>query len=808
MNSFPLDDFLSGRRVWFNAIVERIVDSRVRRTFSSNVSNLSSAEMALLTTHVGLGHIYGILDSDAEVAGFLSKVEVEQIISRHWREGHFDRRLATHLLVLWQSIYRLGRDLGQVRPELLVLLHQSQLGARERSSTEVNLEPHYSDVLIRYLLVIGPVVPLPLPKDISVDLDCSESHLSMLRGLFKLDRDGISKHVTWLELLACWPDDAEDEWKCDALRASSNQILLPKSMHGGWPNSAPSGIPGWVADTVATSGARICDASSGFVPSWLIVAESEDQMKAIRQWSYEPTFFHGIDGENVVLLGIPLTLSGIVDVVRATWAFDLEDSRSLNSLRTLLSIGAVRIDIYKIDAHASLEYVYSFGCRLPPELVGIAYKHLAENEPNIDDVKMFTPLSQIQRLRSMAHVEQQSFEMVRQGLMSESGSDLHTAFRHYLEIIDATTLATFSGYPVDPNPPREAREEFLIAIASSGSQHIDELDLSELGPGRGYVQITMTRDSPILLVANAAYLNADLTVAVVSHEFAGPFDTSWSYEKQNQELSKGFDGLKELLDAGINKLVVNAHSTAYNLTYHEAFLRLGFIEVSYTHRAASLRHRERPAEGFGVTCGFPGEGQDLIKAVDTELDFVDNIYHSTRVEFLPTKLPRTVHLAGHGYSGARSYEVGLAIHPSEPLSSARILLDLDASATDLVYLSACSTGRGTFHELQLAETIPLDIAFLEKGARAVLSTSAPVNDSVACFFACVFHHARSGGQTIWNSYSIARHASEKRKIPRDQTQLRKMLDVAWPLWEKDLHDGSKTYPYDWQLFRVSGRHWE
>lgn len=808
MNSFSIDDFLRRRRVWFNVIVERIVDSRVTRTFSSNVSNLSSAEMALLTTHVGLGHIYGILDTDAEVEGFLSKAEVERIISRHWREGHFDRRLTTHLLVLWSSIYRLGRDLGEVRPELLGLLYQSQLGVRERRQTEVDLEPDDSGTLLRYLLAIDSITPVLLPEDISVDLDCNESHLSMIRGLYNLDPEGLSKQITWLELLACWPDDEQDVWKCNALGATSNQILLPKSMPGGWPNSAPSGIPGWVADAVATGGIRICDASAGFVPSWLIVAESADQMKAIRQWSYEPTFFHGIDGKNGVVLGIPLTLSDTSGVVRATWAFDLEDSRSINSLKALLSIGAVRIDIYKIDENASLEYVYSFGCRLPPELVGIAYKHLAENEPSIDDIKLFTPMNQMQRLRSMAHVEQQSFEIVRQGLMSESGSDLQAAFRHYLEILDATTLATFSGYPVDPNPPRVAREAFLIAIASSGSQHIDELDLSDLGPGRGYVQIIMPRDAPILLVADAAYLNADLTLSVVSHEFVGPFDESWSYEKQNQELSKGFDGLKELLDAGITKLVVNAHSTAYNLTYHEAFLRLGFTEVSYTHRAASLRHRERPAAGIGVTCGFPGEGQKLIKAVDTELDFVDNLYSSTRVEFLPAKLPRTVHLAGHGYSGSLSYEVGLAVHPSEPLSSARILLDFDATATDLVYLSACSTGRGTFLELQLAETIPLDIAFLEKGARAVLSTSAPVNDSVACFFACVFHHARSEGQTIWNSYSIARNAAGTRQIPRDQPQLRKSLDVAWPLWEKDLEDGSKTHPHDWQLFRVSGRHWE
>ena len=274
-------------------------------------------------------------------------------------------------------------------------------------------------------------------------------------------------------------------------------------------------------------------------------------------------------------------------------------------------------------------------------------------------------------------------------------------------------------------------------------------------------------------------------------------------------MAEGFRELRGLVELGICKIVVNAHSVTYNLPYHEALLRMGFTEASYSHRAGTL-NRGCPSESTNtVVIGYAGAGTRHIKAVDTELEFVSELYDTTVTESPLSKLPATVHLSGHGHAGSKNYEVGIEIDPTgPPLSSARVLMDLDATDSDLVYLSACSTGSGSYGPLQLADTVPLDVAFIEKGARAVLSTSAPVNDSVACFFACIFHHARSTGDTIWDAYALAREATRDQEVPHNRPHLGDMLGRIWPQWRTDLMNGAASAPDDWQLFRLSGRHWK
>lgn len=802
-------DFVHGRRRWFQALVGRIVNARVEKTFADNTAKLSTSEKALLVAHAGLSHVYGIADGDIEVDGFLSGKEVQLLISHNWREGNLDARIASHTDVLWQCIYRLGRDLDEVRPEILSALFNSQLGRREQGETTANLEPAFVDTTATDVLFTDPVQPAALEGDRTSDLDVEGSHLPIVRGMAKRSVEDAARCVTMLELIACMPDNDRHRWNTDALEASSNQVMIHMSIPGGWPGPNATDVPDWVTDTVLTNGARMWYASAGLVPGWLIVAESDDELRAINHWTYEKRLLVGEeDAGRVAVLGMQLTLPSTGEQATAEWRYLLNDVRSLVRLKALMAMGLIRLDIYKIGGNAQLEYVYSYGFHLPLEFIQCCREILDKNEPSGGDLRLFSPLTPEQQLSTMAQIEQHAFEGVHRGLSAVPGSALAVAFQRYLEVLDATTSAVFGGFPADVRPPIEARESLRIAIASSSRNNITELDLASLGSDRAYVQITATRDEPVLLVAQAAFLDAEHSIVIESHEFAGPFSDAWPLETQSEALAKGLEGLRRVIDKRITKLVVNAHSVAYNLPYHEAFLRNGFAEVSYTHRAASLKRRPKSTAHGAVTCGFAGDGTKFIQGVDTELEIVARLYQTARSEFPPRKLPATVHLAGHGYAGFRSYEVGLEVQASQPLSSARVLLDFDASDTEVVFLSACSSGRGSFYEQQLAEAIPLDVAFLEKGARVVLSTAAPVNDFVACFFACVFHWARVSGQSIWNAYALARQATRSRQLPIGQLHLRDLLDESWPNWKQDLQDLSVSSADDWQLFRLSGRHWE
>ena len=246
----------------------------------------------------------------------------------------------------------------------------------------------------------------------------------------------------------------------------------------------------------------------------------------------------------------------------------------------------------------------------------------------------------------------------------------------------------------------------------------------------------------------------------------------------------------------------------YNFPFHEALMALGFREVSYTHHLGSLA--PRPA-GFArpgaLVCGFAGDAGSRISSVDVELAVVAELTGGT-LDALPNVLPGVVHLAGHADTGSRAHEVGMWLGPAAaPLSAASVLLDIDASATSLVFLSACSTGAGVFFAGELIGAVPLDVAFLEKGAQVVVSTSAPVNDQVACFFACVFHYELGRGASIWESYRSARQATASASLGDGRPELESMLSARWPGWQGDIEGRIVDHDETWRLFRLSGRHW-
>lgn len=810
MDSHLLEDFEVARRKWFEFVVGRVVSTNITEVFADNKMNPTPCEQALLATHVGLGHIYGFSSADIAVFSYLSTNETDRLISHIWRTGRFDLRLARYLSDLWRCLYRLGRDTGSVRPEMLSEIYTSQVGLREGACQDQDMNPTVRQKLVSAFLANNALSDIAPDATKHYELDCTGSHLSMVRGLVERDFRSALTHLTMLEVIASFSDEDLSLNGDGDLLAASRVVDLSLSLPGGWPGPTPKDVPDWVATAVTTNGARLYFANAGFVPGWLFVAESQDQYRAIKAWTYNPIFtVHRVGGSGDILLGIEMTLPSDDSRVEADWRYQLNRPSNMRELRALLAIGFIRIDIYQIDSHSILEYSHSFGCKIPPKTLQ-CISELLPKELSMDEIAEYFQKPTVgQQLYAMAQIEQHAFDNLNQGFRAEPGSQLSKMFNEYLQAVDWKNATLLNGIQPDETMLMEAHETLRQEFVAAGRKKFEAIDPVLLGPERAYIQIVPTRDIPVVLTATACFIDEAGEPYVDFFEFDGPFDLSWSIDDQSAALQLGFSALATLMEKQISKLVVNAHSTAYNLPYHEAFLRMGFTEVSYTHRAATLTERERQSKPGAVVCGYAGQGNNLIQAVNTELEMVSALSRTSRSDQPPHDLPSVVHFAGHGHCGSKTYEIAMEIQDGEsPMSSARVLLDFDASGTDLVYLSACSSGSGSYGELQLMDSVPMDVAFIEKGARTVLSTSAPVNDPVACYFATVFHHAYASGSSVWDSYVLARESTKLKELPENSTLLSKALERSWPKWKEDLERGSSYYPHDWQYFRLSGRHWD
>ncbi len=237
----------------------------------------------------------------------------------------------------------------------------------------------------------------------------------------------------------------------------------------------------------------------------------------------------------------------------------------------------------------------------------------------------------------------------------------------------------------------------------------------------------------------------------------------------------------------------------------------GFDEVSYAHRSTVVSS-ESPDIHDGqeiLMAGWPGTvgAANYLNSLEIELTALERMYGQARQSSVDlSALPEIVHFAGHGDAGLSitSHWMQATETIGELLTPAGVLLNADASRTELVYLSACSTGAGVFGLRSVMEAVPLDVAFLERGATCVVSTSAPVNDVIASMFAITFHAALRAGAAIWEAYIDARSAtSTGNSSPESQLA----LDTEWSSWRVQHSRASARHPDDWMRFRLSGRHW-
>lgn len=796
--------FESGRRVWLSSLASRLLHTVPLDLFADGTS--SRPEQAMLVIHVGLGHLYGIADEDSEIEGYLDANQVRRLISGYWRDGRCDPHLARTIPFLWTSFYRILRDTGSASRELLTALYASQLGRRQRGETDHDMDPTIVDRLAAEYIEGQSIEPMVLDPRLSFSLTCNGDHLGFVEALFAHGSPESVKLVTILEVFACIGDDAVTDWEIEALVTSGNQHEIFRSLPGGWPGPGPQDVPYWVRDVAINVGARMYYASTGDVPGWLIIAESDDELRAITQWTYAPGFGFALDHDGEPTMTIQITFPSDGQTADGFWRYPRHDLRSMVRLRTLIAIGIVRLDIYRINPDAVLEYVFSFGCPLPLQLRQVVRDYLREHSLPEDQVRLFHPVTPSDDLNSMSLVERNLFDRMHGALLdlrTPSPSAVGSAYRQYLEDLDSTTLATLGNVTPQLGPLEDSRERFLIAVAQGPSTSTPPLDLSVLGPHRAYVQFRVKLDEPVQLVAHVAYLDEASQLRTLMVEFGGRLQLDWDVEAQSTALATGFSEFSDLLTWGISSVVICPSPVAYNLPYHEAFLRQGFAEASYTHRVSSLEHRETAANSLSSVIGYAGSGDRHIRVVDVELDVIADLRGSAREASLSSCPSGVLHLAGHGQAGSRSFETAMEITSGAALSSARVLLDIDATDCQLVFLSACSSGTGIYHPLQLAETIPMDVAFIEAGARVVVSTTRPVNDVIAGIFAISFHQALASGASVWDSYTQARKSARTGTFPAAPPS----LEREWPEWRRDIASAIALNPDDWQIYKIVGRHW-
>lgn len=767
----------------------------------------------MLAVHVGVSHLYGFGEEDIAVGSYLAFEVSERTISR-WRSGDFDPRLSSQLILVWFAFFQVGRDTGTIRKSLLTELANSPLYGTLVNETGGNLKANADDTLreiIQTTYSDFEYTSLPSTENNVYSLETSDCHLSMIRSAHRNDNSQFIQLVSLLELCACYPDDADDMWNSTALENIRSRKFPPLIVPGAWPKTRGEAPPSWVIEAVRTRGARFSYASSGFTPGWFLVMDSDEVERAVTRAGYETKFVYIDKEDGKISLGFLLEFPDKTSA-RITYTYHLSDIDSVNSLSAMLSMGIVRIDFYSLKANSSLCWSHSIGRRLPPELITRgrdAVRKWQRESAQIDQMHWTAD----QRLRQMALMERNIFERltISQKLLREDPESPYSgAYRRFLEVAHVTTVQRSSNGIVDDSLYDEA-VNFLHAEMAKATPALDPIDLSILPNETAYIQFFLV--SGYLHALVAYYADIDHTICQ-EFEFSGEVHFSFSPSDARQvsdELACGLLRLKSLQENGINSLIISLGPDIYNFPFHDALLELGFLRVSYTHRLGSLAAPPDIRPG-AVACisGHAAPEGDYLAAVTYELAVLRRIHGPATVNGMLRETPAIVHWAGHGLPGSAAFEGGMRMGPlnADFVSSAKILADYDCSSTSVVFLSACSTGRGEYSFDNLAAAVPLDVAFIEAGASSVLATSARVNDIVSAFFAIVFHFALIKLRIpIWDAYILARDCTKSRNLDPTLVDLRIVLEMEWSTWCEDLNRAMHHAPDDWRLFRLSGRYW-
>jgi CHAT domain-containing protein len=121
----------------------------------------------------------------------------------------------------------------------------------------------------------------------------------------------------------------------------------------------------------------------------------------------------------------------------------------------------------------------------------------------------------------------------------------------------------------------------------------------------------------------------------------------------------------------------------------------------------------------------------------------------------PTRLDNPLHRSGLALAGANDFLESSRSHPRFGLGLllAANIAELDLRRVELLFLSACETGRGA---KRVGEGIAgLQQAFLASGVQALVVSIWSIPDMVTCLLVAEFYRRLGEGQTIERALTLA-----------------------------------------------------
>lgn len=753
----------------------------------------------LSVSHIGVGHILGVDDSDLVMGAYADTGAVSKVI-QDWRLGNVAPELANSVVITYVSQFRLFRDLGVVDPRLIKQASLSQTHFRLYGVTaEENLSATKSEQWEHLESVLNEAFA---DGGLEANLD---AYSAILREVAEKQPNYATALFTPMEIKAAFPEVSNEQDQITNLRIAFSDKHLPKALEGAWATAAGSAVPPWVAEVVVGRGARHFFGSAGAVPGWLYVSESVSEIDAFRAWTYNPGFGARRSGDEVFLLFRLEFRDGTHADVE--FRYVLSDHFLRNDLLSMIAIGAIRIENYALLPGGELCHIQTFGTLLPPELLE-ELTSIIGDQGEQPDWATSLELSSSDIVEVMRVLDYGTFGILAPPILNrkldESACSLETeeAFQQLLGSMSIATRDAARGAPIAVEPLDEAREKLLIA-GSRNALRQEAFEFGRLGTGRAYLMIRLDQDAGHLYAFSAHECSngwSGRRFDCSQHRFQEgvlPHSEQWV-----EEARRTLEPVAELRGEGVDNLSVSVQSQLEGYPWHEPLIRLGFEQVTLAPTFDSLDKNPFPGHGeilqSGVAVqGYSGVGEDYLSNIESEVAEVSRIYGNDGVSHGERVSPGVRHYCGHAITGAQRHSVGMFSSKGGPFSAADVLGDPVGHRAPLVVLSACSTGVIEVELGSIPEHVSLDKAFVLSGAHAVLSTTAPVNDVIAYLFAIEFHAAFRSGATVWESYCVAREVASGR---RSRTQ------SSYPN-PAGLDASLGIASNDWMKFQLTGRIW-
>jgi len=780
------------RSAWFTQIAHRIVPEALVACVPK-IEQLPPYEQAVVVLGVGIGHMLGIDDDDLTFGSILTHADVEYIISSWWRTGYIDPDVAAWLMQTIQSMVWAIKHLQRKSNScLLQWFEHSDLRNRVLQYWQ-----HFDDDHVDFNSQIQDLcMPMPDCDSLSELFEALLRHYPSMKVLLSLSP---------LESRLLGVDPERDSAR-ELLQGIRHTLYIPQIVPGSWPGMYEGPTPGWVEEIVTVDGARLFHSGSGYIASVFFVAESDEDEQALQKWMYSPEIGYRFENDNLAFLVIILQFPEGPGYLE--YRYYHNDNRSADRLKALLGTGFLRLEIYRLCEDGTVRHRWNFGIDLMDSLAPLE-QHLREWTKSHSPSLWPTAPSSTDVLQRMKHREQSLFESVLVPLSARNSSEeIDQAWKRRLQVLVNAANQYGKGGIIDDAQLAETHEILRNAESHRRPEPTAPLSTKCLGPHRAFLQLTVTSDGYI--DGAAAYIDDSgeqraQIIDLSRISFEGP---SRNYRTLSIYLAEAFAELDFLLDKGVKDLVLNVGSGIYNIPFHDALLMRGFSSVSYLHSLNVLR---QPSSGCsnpqsqGIVVGYPGSGKQFLSAVGAEIELIGRVAKLNQQQTVPSTWPSIAHVTGHGTTGCREFEVGIDLGPDGGfLSGPRILQQIDASATEVAFLSACNSGAGDFQIGHQIRAVPLDVALLEKGCTAVVSTAAPVNDFVAMLFSTLFHWHYAKTASIWNSYASAREAfAQNPPLLPEEVQI--LMDQHFPQWRSSLPSSQFE---TWRLFRLSGTHWD